>query len=129
MNTGVLNTYGLLSVTEGVGDRVTSNTWDGRVGVLDDLAVLDVDTVDLGEVTVGGTVIGDDCMKSLSMIYPERRSGQMCIHWVTTVIFWVVSMVKPGPRKDSSPIRKLVDAGSLETRGSQRMVEEPRRTS
>lgn len=57
-----MDTYGLLSVTEVVRDRVTSDTGDGRVRVLDDLAVLNVDTVDLGEVTVGSTVIGDDWM-------------------------------------------------------------------
>lgn len=55
-----MDTYGLLSVTEVVRDRVTSNTGDGRVRVLDDLAVLNVDTVDLGKVTVGSTVISNN---------------------------------------------------------------------
>lgn len=52
-----------MRVTEVVGDAVAGDTGDGAVGVLDDLAVLDVDTIDLSEVPAGGTVVGNDCRK------------------------------------------------------------------
>lgn len=51
---------GLLRVAEGVGDRVTGNTADGGVGLADDLAVLHIEALDLGQSTRGGTVVGDE---------------------------------------------------------------------
>ena len=56
---------GLLSVTEVVGDRVVArDTGNGGDGVLDDLAVLNVDAADLSEVTglgaVGSEELGND---------------------------------------------------------------------
>lgn len=53
--------HSLLLSTEVVGDGVDGvNSWDGNGGVLDDLAILNVETTDLVEVTVGSTVSRDE---------------------------------------------------------------------
>lgn len=46
------------------------------------MTVLDIDTVDLGEVAIGGTVIGDDWMRSgaLSMIQNLSARGYSCAY-------------------------------------------------
>lgn len=50
----------LLSVTECVSDTVASHTGDGGVRILDDIAVLDVDPVDLRKIPGGSAIVGDD---------------------------------------------------------------------
>jgi len=52
----------LLLVAVGLGDRVDGrvDSWDIDLGVLNDLAVLNVDAADLGEGTAGGTGVGDE---------------------------------------------------------------------
>ena len=51
---------GLLGRAPRVGDRVAGRASDGRLGVGDDLAVLDVEAADLGEGAGVGAVGGDE---------------------------------------------------------------------
>lgn len=52
--------HGLLRLAEVVVDRVAADACDVRGGLLEDLAVLDVETADLNKVTAGGVVGGDE---------------------------------------------------------------------
>lgn len=60
----VVGESSLLGVTEGVGKGVSGETGDGGNRVLDDLTVLDVDTLDFleraGVCAVGGDELSDD---------------------------------------------------------------------
>lgn len=51
---------GLLGLAEGVSDGVAGHARDGGVAVGVDLAVLDVETLDLGESGAGADELGDD---------------------------------------------------------------------
>jgi hypothetical protein len=94
---------GLLLLAEFVGDLVgLCDAGDVGVGLLDDLAILDVDAADGAEGTcssvVGGTMVRWSAMSNKSEIFWAAY-----MNWVTTVILDLESTVFPGPKKLGAP--------------------------
>ena len=93
----------LLLLAELVGDLVgLCDSGDVGVGLLDDLAVLNVDSADCSEGTGRGVVV-----LCISLAFHDTllldREGQTVKNCVTTVILDLESTVLPGPKKLGAP--------------------------
>ena len=93
----------LLFLAELVGDLVgLCDSGDVGVGLLDDLAVLNVDSADCSEGTGRGVVV-----LCISLAFHDTllldREGQTVKNCVTTVILDLESTVLPGPKKLGAP--------------------------